>query len=429
MKNQKGLAPLLIVIILAGIFVSGVILYFSLKLVKEVKIEKMEKERVCLEQFLTVTTGGYLGNHSLAIKTDGTLWAWGDNHNGQLGDGTQIDALLPKQIDVDTDWKMVATANDHSLAIKTDGTLWVWGDNHNGQLGDGAQIDALFPKQIDTDNDWEMVATANDHSLAIKTDGTLWAWGDNDHGQLGIDCKPHYYLSGGYKENCDRKFPVRIGADTDWKIVSVGRSSSFAIKTDGTLWAWGYNYFYQLGDRTRIDALFPKQIDTDINWKMVSAGGSHSLAIKTDGTLWAWGQKDSGQLGDGKKNNAVFPRQIDTDTDWKMVSAGGSHSLAIKTDGTLWAWGYNHNGQLGIGCKPHYFLEGVYKGNCDREFPVRVGRNTDWKIITAGSGGSFGIKADGTLWRWGGSYVGTVDYGVEPYPYSPRQICTTKSNQ
>ncbi len=237
----------------------------------------------------------------------------------------------------------VASGAAHSLALKSDGTLWAWGNNSHGQLGDGTKADKTIPVRIGKDMKWVAIATGRDHSLALKSDGTLWAWGNNSHGQLGDGTK------------ADKTVPVRIGKDKKWIEIEAGDLHSVGLQSDGTLWAWGNNSDGQLGDGTTIDKTAPVQIGKDAAWARVSAGAFHTVALKKDMTLWAWGNNSHGQLGDGTTAAKTAPIRIGTEARWVAVSAGDYHTLALYLcDGclatsTLWAWGYNDYGQLGDG--------------------------------------------------------------------------------
>ena len=280
-------------------------------------------------------------NHTLAIRDDGTLWSWGYNLNGQLGQGnsgTGTNLKLPEQIETDTDWASISAGTGHSLALKSDGTLWSWGYNATGQLGQGDNTDLYAPKKVGTDTDWIKISAKNNHSLALKSDGTLWSWGDGQFGQLGL---------GSYT---GRDLPTKVGIDTKWVSISAGVTYSLALKSDGTLWSWGDNTYGQLGHGNNTKLNVPTKVGIDTKWASISAGTGHSLALKSDGTLWSWGDNGNGQLGQGNSGtgtNLTSPKKIGTDTDWTLINTGSTHSLALKSDGTLWSWGNNVNGQLG----------------------------------------------------------------------------------
>ncbi|MDN3692360.1 T9SS type A sorting domain-containing protein [Chryseobacterium tructae] len=281
----------------------------------------------------------WAGNYySVAIKADGTLWTWGDNYYGQLGDGTNANKNTPTQVGTAADWVNIAAGDDYVLAIRSNGTLWSWGYNYYGQLGDGTFIKKDTPIQIGTENDWQIVASGSSHSLAIKTNGTLWSWGKNNEGELGDGTK------------INKKVPIQIGTDTNWKNIEGGLSHTVAVKTDGTFWAWGNNTFGQLGDGTAISKITPIQIGTATDWKSIKANRYHSsVGIKTNGTLWAWGNNQNGQLGDGTKMDRWDPTQIGTATNRKSVSANMNNRLVIDNNGFLSGCGFNNYGQLGDG--------------------------------------------------------------------------------
>jgi alpha-tubulin suppressor-like RCC1 family protein len=327
-----------------------------------------------------------VGHHTLALKTDGTLWATGDNASGQLGDGTIISKSSYIQIGSASNWAIVSAGYIHSIAIKTDGTLWAWGRNNSGELGDGTNIDKNSPVQIGNASNWASVSAGYYYTLALKTDGTLWAWGANV-GQLGDGT------------TTKRSNPVQIGSANNWKSISAGYQNTLAIKTDGTLWAWGLNSYGELGNGTTTQRTSPLQLGSSNNWASASAGWHHSVTIKTDGTLWAWGFNLNGQLGDGTITQRTSPIQIGSSNSWSILSAGNKHTLAIKTDGTLWAWGRNFSGQLGDGT------------NIDKNNIAQIGSASNWKSISAGEAHTVAIKTDGTLWTWGTNEYGELGDG------------------
>ena len=232
-------------------------------------------------------------------------------------------------------WQSIATGLSHTVGIMSDGTLWAWGGNDFGQLGDGTRTARRTPVQIGTDNNWQSVSAGTLHTMAIKTNGTLWGWGINGNSRLGDGTTN------------DRIFPAQVNAATNWKSVCAGDTNTLAIKTDGTLWAWGYNGYAQFGDGTMNNRSTPYQIGTATNWQSVDTGNLHTLAIKTNGTLWAWGTNTYGQVGDGTTAVRYSPVQIGTETNWKSIAAGANHSVALKTNGVLYTWGHNQWGQLG----------------------------------------------------------------------------------
>ena len=255
--------------------------------------------------------------HTIALKSDGTLWAWGQNGSGQLGDGTNTDKNAPVQIGTGTNWLSIAAGLYHTIALKSDGTLWAWGYNDWGQLGDGTNTDRWSPVQIGTGTNWLSIAAGEMHTIALKSDGTLWAWGRNGNGQLGNGT------------NTTKNAPVKIGTGTNWASIAAGHAHTIALKSDGTLWAWGWNIFGQIGDGTNTDRWSPVQIGTGTNWLSIAGGGYHTIALKSDCTLWAWGWNAYGQLGDGTNTNKNAPVQI-----MSVCVSATEYTLTVTKAGT-----------------------------------------------------------------------------------------------
>ena len=369
--------------------------------------------------------GGYWKNDHKAIaviKKDNTLWMWGSNKYGQLGDGTMTDCSEPTQIMEDV--KSVAVGKDHCAALKTDGTLWTWGCNSAGQLGNGnqnADLAAAELKPVQIMEDVKAVCIGNACSAAIKTDNSLWMWGSNTCGRLGQSGK-------------DISIPVEVMKDVE--SVSFGALHSAAIKTDGSLWTWGDNSRGQLGNGTMTDSSVPVRIMNKV--KSVSLGATHSAAIKTDGSLWIWGPSDYGQLGDGQEIEEGKVRIITRPTQIldgvKKVTLGATSSAAVKTDNSLWMWGYAIDGII---------EENWPTNDTDRMItkPVKMIDNVESVLLDKGSYSVYQhaslnasltcnetpgrcvavVKKDGSLWIWGNSWFGDkyVIEGSEPVQIMP----------
>jgi alpha-tubulin suppressor-like RCC1 family protein len=297
-----------------------------------------------LEGVLVLSAGEL---HSLALKADGTTWAWGANDSGQLGNGTNTTRFIPAPVSGLADVVAIAAGGSHSLALSSDGTVWAWGENSEGQLGDGTTTPSALPVKVVEIEDVVTIAAGASHSLALKADGTLWAWGNNAFGQLG---------DGGDQS---ASLPIQVVIAGDVNAVAAGGAHSLTVTMDGTIWAWGDNSSGQLGtgDGTGSSST-PMQVVVEcvecspepfVDARAVSAGRSHSLALKSDGTVWAWGEGSSGEIGDGDFQSRPSPVPVDLPGEMILVSAGGSHNLALGTDGTVWAWGANDEGQIGDG--------------------------------------------------------------------------------
>ena len=330
--------------------------------------------------------------HSLALKDDGTVWAWGWNHLGKLGNGTETDSSTPVQVMDPNDpsgylsgVQAIAARDLHTMTLKDDGTVWVWGFNRAGQLGNGTTTDSSTPVQVMDSNDpssylsgVQAIAAGSFHSLALKNDGTVWAWGGNFAGQLG---------NGTYT---DSSTPVQVGNLYGVKSIAAGWYYSLALKDDGTVWAWGSNTTGQarwISGQLGRDEITDSSTPIDVGGlpggvEVIAAGSSHSLALKNDGTVWAWGGNLIGELGNSTiTHHSSTPVQVSEVGGIEAIAAGGNHSLALKDDGTVWAWGANGAGELGNGTTTK-----------SSSTPVQVGNLDGVKAIAAGLSHSLAVQ-------------------------------------
>ena len=310
------------------------------------------------------------------VATNGTLWMWGQNSFGNLGDGTITVRSSPIQIGLLTNWSKIYPGYT-TFGIKIDSSLWGWGYNTNGQLGDGTNTGTSSPNQIGLLTNWSTCQSGVSFSgtSATKLDGSLWGWGTNSSGNIGVNDTIH------------RSSPVQVGSLTNWKRV-LKDSHTVALKTDGTLWSWGSNSPYgNLGDGTIVDKSSPVQIGTNSNWVDFSTGQFINIARTSSGLIYTWGINIAGNLGDGTLTHRSSPVQIGALTNWNKICANGSggspnmNIASIKQDGTLWTWGANANGELGLNDTTH------------RSSPVQVGALTNWKLLSEKGGScTFAIK-------------------------------------
>ena len=358
-----------------------------------------------LEQF-------FLKDYSVIdeLSPVGTLWSWGSNNSGQLGNNSLNRESSPVQtVSGGYNWKSISNGYSHISSIKTDGSLWTWGNNDSGQLGDNTIVSKSSPIQIiPGSTNWKLIDNGSYIFAAIKTDGTLWLCGDNGLGQLGDNT------------NVNKSTPIQVsGGGTNWKLVSGGKYHTAAIKTDNTLWLWGYNAYGQLGDNTTTSKSTPVQISGGgYNWKLISSGQEYNAAIKTDGTLWLWGKNNFGQLGDNSRTTKITPVQTTPGgTNWRSVSCGSIHTAAIKTDGTLWLWGSNADGKLGNNT------------TSNKSTPIQtIAGGTNWKVVSIGEWHTGAIKTDGTLWVWGLNTDGQLGDNTTDNKSSPIQTVAADTN-
>jgi alpha-tubulin suppressor-like RCC1 family protein len=406
------------------------------------------------------------GAHTLALE-DGQLKAWGDNSSGQCG-GVEIpERLEPRILGADRDWDQVVPGNDFVVARKQDGSLWAWG---NAEATNSDTLSPIYQEPVPilgeadvTTTGWSREVAALDSTasnnigkriVAIKTSGVLTGWGGRDglntlEALFGLPWWDLRQDTFGEMPGMWQNLDANPGKGSD--------SHVLAVRSDGTLWAWGANTNGQLGDGTKVSKDLPNQIGVRTNWARGFAGGSHSLALRSDGSLWAWGPNTRGQLGATRlqtfsstnvtTNNGVTntnvssqqkpvavgdqlrPIQVGSGKNWLTLSAGGQHNLALKKDRSLWAWGDHAAGQLGLGSLGSSTQTNTNTTSTNAPSdpgtfaiaPTRVGA-ARWKDVSAGFDHSLGVKEDGTLWAWGNNEVGQLGNGTRLSTNRPVQV-------
>jgi len=324
------------------------------------------------------------------VTTEGSLYSSGAGRYGMLGHGNTTDQTTHTRIGTTTTWEEIACDEYATAAILENGTLWTWGKNSHGGLAHGNKTDVSAPDQVGSLTNWkEMVGSQENGFMGLKTDGTLWGWGWNQYGALGDSTV------------ISRSSPVQIGSLTTWASIG-GYTGHAGVKTDGTMWTWGYGSAqYGSGEHGQGHVLAissPTQLGSATNWARVPSGGggpsNHMVAVKTDGTLWGWGQNHAGRaIPNSTQTAQSSPVQIGSLTNWaharEKSSCGNAHHIHVKTDGTLWGWGKNTFGNLGDGSVT------------DRDSPIQIGSKTDWVEVGCGVNSSFAINDNGELYAWG----------------------------
>jgi alpha-tubulin suppressor-like RCC1 family protein len=325
--------------------------------------------------------------------------SWGDNTVGQLGDGTTGFRTLYHDIAAGSDVMQVAGGRVHGLALRSDGTVSAWGLNEHGELGDGTTTDRFTPVQVKgLTGVITQVAVGEGFSLALRSDGTVWAWGRNDHGQLGRGIITSEGVA-----------PARVAVLNRVTEIAAGRRFGLALRSDGIVFAWGDGQFGQLGNGATADSPVPVKIAGLAQVTGISAGSDAALATEASGisaitSVWAWGDNDEGQLGDGTTAGHSTPERVTgLPVSIAGISAGNQFAAVLGTDGSVWGWGSNVLGQLDIA-------------------PAGAAVTRPLKIIAAGSriiqisaggGHMLALRSNGTVLAWGLGVRGQLGNGVQ----------------
>lgn len=395
--------------------------------------------------------------HNLALKADGTVWAWGYNGSGRLGTGTTTTSLYPVKVQGLTSVEKIY-ANEASMAIKTDGSVYAWGPN-DGRYGNGSSGYSTFPILVSNLNSIEEISLGSNFGVALKNDGNLISWGDNTYGQLGNNT------------NTNSLSPVPIQGISGVTKISCGAGFALALISDGTVYAWGQNTYGQLGDETFTNRKVPAAVKNATGITHITAGYQHTILVKSgdkllacgnntngecgmesftsvvnslkeaqyigtvsmisggknfstalteDNAILTWGDNLYGQLGDGTEYACLLPTQVKELTDITKIGIGYTHVLALKSDGTVWAWGDNAKGQLGIGKVSNFESK-----------PVQVQGLTDVMAVAAGKQHSVALKSDGTVWVWGSNNFGqlgvtSIGTGMQTTPIKVAALSNVK---
>ena len=330
-----------------------------------------------LSDIVKVSVGCGNGGHVLALKADGTLWSWGNNMHGQLGDGTTVDHTIAAKVPGISSVKDIAAGDKHSLALRYDGSVWAWGNNGKRECLNDTSEKILTPAKVQDIDSVKSISAGDQFSMASTTDGDVYIWGT--------------LITGHMK-------PTKINNVSNISQVEAGNNSAYAVSSNGIVYAWGENEYGQLGIGTKDNVTAPTQISGLDTVERLSTGGTFALALKADGTVYAWGNNSSGQLGNGTLTESLSPVVVSEITNIALISSGYMHSVALDTDGDIWVWGNNRTYQLGDGEK--------YKSS-----PVLLQEIPGISTVNAGNNHALALKPDGTVWSWGSNEKGQLGNG------------------
>ena len=355
---------------------------------------------------------------SLTLASNGTVWAWGDNTFDELGNGTNTDSNIPVQVSLPSGVTItnIAAGAEFSLALASNGTVWAWGDNTFDELGNGTNTNSNIPVQVSLPNGVTItnIAGGVSYSLALASNGTVWAWGDNTAGELGNGT------------NTDSNIPVQVSLPSGVTITNIACGVFFglALASNGAVWAWGNNYYGQLGNGTNVfDSNIPVQVSlpSGVTITNIAAGSEDNLALASNGTVWAWGDNSCGELGNGTNTSSDTPVQVALPSRVAItnIAEGFLDSLALASNGMVWDWGYNYYGQLGNGT------------NTSSNIPVQVSLPSGVTItkiaggeplLNAGACQSLALASNGTVLAWGDNSCGELGNGTNTNSDIPVEV-------
>ena len=358
---------------------------------------------------------------TIILKSDGTVWTWGANFNGKLGLGetnqqralTPVEVHGPANLSYLNSVAAVMGGEIHNVALKSDGTVWCWGWNAFGQLGNGTTNDSWVPVQAGLTATPPLMNVVKlggrpYFTLAEKADGTIWAWGMNQFGQMGNGTVTPF-------SGAPNSVPVLVsnsqpgGPINGAAQITCGYQFGAALTTNGTVWVWGSGTHGEQGTGATTSNYIPVQIQGLTNITQISAGWFHILARKSDGTAWAWGDNSSGELGDGTTSNRFSPVRVLNVSNIVAVSGGDSHSSALAADGTIWKFGRNDVGELS---------NGSVNTNAN-PFPAKILTDkfgnvfSNVVMMAARDYHNIALKADGSVWMWGANDQGQCGDGTQ----------------
>jgi YD repeat-containing protein len=399
LRYSRSFGWCMLAMVLAGtVLMTGCQMPFDTTLLEELK----QQEDLPAATAIPAISAGL--NHTVGLRSDGSVWAWGNNVYGQLGDGTTTPNSMPLGVLNLSDITAISVGESHTVALKSDGSVWAWGWNEYGQLGEGTTTDRSIPMAVTGLSGVVAIAAGRWHTVSLKSDGSVWAWGNNSVGQLGDGT------------TTNRTTPVPVtNLSSGVTAIAAGNGHNVALKSDGNAWAWGYNSNSQLGDGTFTNRTIPVEVtvlSSDV--AAVAAGGYHTVALKSNGSVWAWGSIEMSQLGDGTTDDKNTPVPVSNlSSGVTAIAAGHFQTVALKSNGSAWAWGYNGGGQLG---------DGTYT---DRSTPVPVtGLLSGVIAIDTGSHHMAALKTDGSVWAWGLNNYGQLGDGTTDSSATPVSVST-----